>query len=500
MVILPLFFLGIGYSQDLFFESEQNSKIKNEIVAEVGPLKITAEEFVYNYEFGPAFPKRRENSKLTHLNYMINEKLLALDGYGNGMMEKETAKVILSDIEADLATEEMFVKEIMPEIKVDSVEIEKVIEKKLSEYYIKWLYAEDLPELENLLMKLKDKISFDSLFNGQLNDSIFVDDRQLTSSLYNIYFKNPQLAQIIDTLTPGKISDPIHTDDGWYIVTIENVWKNMITSESEYNKLKSESINAITKSKMDFLSDQYVKEIFSNENPIIKRDVFNVLRSYLGKFILSAEKYSDWELDEKLEVALTNLGLNRGEKFTGLTLVSSKNKNISIDEFIVWYKNREQYLKILKNDLIEFSKSLEDLVWLMVRDKLLTAQAYQKGYDKSEWVKKQASWWKDKISYSLIRNELSNSVMLTSNEKHSLSRDEKSQSEILSQELSKKIFNEVRELKKKYKIRINEDVLKKLMVSSENDKSSINMFIAKRGNLIPRPAFPSIDNDWAAWE
>ena len=143
-VILPLFYLSLGYSQNLFFEDEQNSKIKNEIVAEVGPLKITAEEFIYNYEFGPAFPKRKENSKLTHLNYMINEKLLALDGYGNGMMEKETARVILSDIEADLATEEMFQEEIIPEIKVDSTEIERVIKKKLSEYYIKWLFAEDM--------------------------------------------------------------------------------------------------------------------------------------------------------------------------------------------------------------------------------------------------------------------------------------------------------------------------------------------------------------------
>jgi hypothetical protein len=329
---------------------------------------------------------------------------------------------------------------------------------------------------------------------------VFVDDRQLTSSLYNIYIKNSQLAQIVDTLNPGKISDPIHTEDGWYIVKIENIWKNMITSESEYNKLKSESINAITTSKIDFLSDQYIKGIFSSENPIIKRDVFNVLRSYLGKFILAAEKYSGWGLDDKLQAALTNLGLNSREKFSGLTLVESKNRNISIDEFIIWYRNREQYLKLSKNSLIEFSKSLEDLVWLMVRDKLLTAQAHQKGYDKSEWVKKQAGWWRDKISYSLIRNDLSNSVMLTSDEKHSLSENEKSQSEILSQELSKKIFYKVHELKKKYKVVVIEDILKKINVSSENDKKAIDMFIVKRGNLIPRPAFPSIDNDWAAWE
>ena len=231
-----------------------------------------------------------------------------------------------------------------------------------------------------------------------------------------------------------------------------------------------------------------------------KRDVFNVLRSYLGKFVLTSEKYSEWDLDNKLEIALTNLGLKRGEKYTGLILVTSGNSNISLDEFIIWYRNREQYIKLLNTDLISFSKSLEDLVWLMVRDKLLTTKAYQNGYNKSEWVIKQVGWWKDKISYSIYRNELANSITLNSEEQRLLTEKKKTQSEIMSQELSRKIFNKIIELKKKYKVVINEEILDKIKVSSENDKKAIDMYIVKRGNLIPRPAFPTIDIDWASWE
>ena len=497
---MPLFYLSNIYSQNLFFEGDENSKNKNEIVAQVGTLNITSEEFIYSYEFGPAFPKRKENSKLIHLNYMINEKLLALDGYEKGIMEKESAEEIYKDIESDLAAEEMFQKEIVPGINITDAEIEKVIEKKQREYQIKWLYAKDIQQLENYVKSLKGGVSFDSLFNYQLNDSVLIDDRQLTSSLYNIYVKNPQFAQIIDTLNPGKISDPIHTDDGWYIIKIDNIWKNLITSESEFNKLKSESVNAITKSKMDVLSDQYVKKLFSEENPIIKRDVFNVLRSYLGKFIITPEKYTEWDLDHKLDIALNDLGLKRGEQYPGLTLVEIKDSKITLDEFIIWYRNREQYIKLLKNDLIEFSKSLEDLVWLMVRDKLLTKKAIEKEYDKAEWVKKQSGWWRDKIAYSSYRNELANSITLNSEEISLINEKKKSQSEILSKELSKKILYKILELKKKYKVTINEDLLGKIKVSSENDKKAIDMYIVKRGNLIPRPAFPSIDIDWASWE
>ena len=488
-----------SYSQNLFFEGDENSKNKNEIVAQIGAIKITAEEFIYSYEFGPAFPKRKDDSKRTHLNYMINEKLLAWDGYEKGLMEKEFAKGIYSDIESDLITEELFKKEILPKVDINESEIEKVIDKKLSEYEIRWLYASDSELLQNYLQQLKNGISFDALFNAQISDSVFIDDREMKSSLYNLYIKNPIFAQIVDTLSAGDISAPIHSDDGWYIIKIENIWKNIITSESEFNKLKSESINAITKSKMDILSDQYVKGLFESENPTIKRDVFNVLRSYTGKFSLSSEKYSEWELDKKLDNALTNLGLKRGEKYTGLTLVTSESSNISLDEFIIWFRNREQHIKLSKNSFIDFSKSLENLVWLMIRDKLLTAKAYQAGYDESDWVERQAGWWRDKISYSVYRNELANSVTLNYEEINQVD-DKKSRTEILNEELSKKIFYRLNDLKKKYKIKINKEVLREIQVSVENDRKAIDMYIVKRGNLIPRPAYPSIDSDWVNWE
>ena len=91
--IFILFFFNLtnSYSQDLFNERNQNNINKDDIVAEVDTIKITAEEFYYNYEFGHAFPKRKSNSKETHLKYLINEKLLALDGYEKGVLEKDTA-------------------------------------------------------------------------------------------------------------------------------------------------------------------------------------------------------------------------------------------------------------------------------------------------------------------------------------------------------------------------------------------------------------------------
>ena len=500
LLILSLLYISNSYSQDLFFEGDENSKIKDEIVAEVDTIKITAEEFFYNYEFGPAFPKRKSNSKETHLKYLINEKLLALDGYDKNIIEQDYQKGVFNDIQSDLASEELFRQEIFPKVEINENEIEKVIKKKLIEYEIKWLYSENQMSIENYLKQLQNSIPFDSLFYSQLNDSVFADDRQMKSSLYNIYVKNPVFGQILDTLKAGSLSTPIKTDDGWYIIKIDNILENLISSETEQQKLRYESIEALTKSKMAVLSDQYVSGLFADENPIIKRDAFNILRSYLGKIVLAPENYSEWELDKKLDIALSNLGLKRNDKYPGISLVICKNNNFSLDDFIIWYRNRDEYIKFVKDNLVDFSKSLENFVWLMVRDKLLSKTAIENGYDKTNWVKKQSAWWKDKIAYSAYRNQLANSVTLNSEEISLVKAKGKSQSEILSDKLTEKILHKILELKQKYKVVINKDVLDKIQVSSENDKKAIDMYFVKRGNLIPRPLYPSIDNDWASWE
>ncbi len=319
-------------------------------------------------------------------------------------------------------------------------------------------------------------------------------------SMFNLNKKNPFLANIIDTLDVGNISTPIYASEGWYIVRFDNKILSLVTTESERNKLIKEAEEALTKSKMDSLSDSYVNNILFENRPTIKRDAFNILRSYLGKYILASEKYNEWELDQKLEKSLSNLGISKNDKYPGIVLIESASQNYHLDDFLLWYKNRQLYIKFIKSDLVEFSKSLENLVWLMLRDKLLTRTAEENNYFENEWVKQQSMWWKDKISYSALRNEYSNSVTLENSEISRLNERENSNADMINKELTKKLLHKVLELKKKYKIEINKGVLNKLIVSSEDDRKAIDFYAIKKGGLIPRPPYPSIDPDWENWQ
>src|SRR5690606_40574297 len=77
-------------------------------------------------------------------------------------------------------------------------------------------------------------------------------------------------------------------------------------------------------------------------------------------------------------------------------LVTLSGGEISIKDFLQWYRNRSNYIKLNRNSIKDFSLSLEQMIWRMVRDKLIAGEAAALNYDKSETVMKQSSWWKDR--------------------------------------------------------------------------------------------------------
>jgi hypothetical protein len=433
---------------------------------------------------------------------MINEKLLALDGYSREIEKKDDVKSILNEFENDIATEEMFIEDILNKIEISEDEIDTVVTQKQLELDIRWLYTETIDNMRKITKALASGISFDSLYLLQFKDSIYLDDRSMKINRFQLGKKNPELVEILDTLPVGKLSAPVEASDGWYIFVIDNIGQNVILTESELMRLKHESINALKKKKMDQTSEKYVNQLLLTQDPVIKRESFNVLRSYIGAYTLTQELYDDWELSEKLGEALKKLQVTKDNVGQSVLVVMNEN-NISLEEFLKWYQNRSQYIKLDKNDLRSYSKSLENLIWRMLRDKLLSEQAFERKFDQTENYTKQVRWWRDKIVYSTIKKEIVESVLLKEDEvvtRGLADSDDKLKSERLNQEITKRLFHKLNDLKSKFDITINEDVLDKIVVSEENNPKAIDFYTVKKGGLIPRTPFPTIDFEWINWE
>jgi hypothetical protein len=501
--IVIILFASSSYPKDkkdtllIDFKTALNDNVGNKILAQVGDKKITIREFLTNYEFGPAFPKRIPESKQHYLDYMINEKLLALEGYSEGINDSSHVKEMLAAIKGDLSTAEMFKNDIEKKIRIGKEELDKAAAEGQINYNIRWLYSKDDSSLSFYESELKKGISFDSLFKLQLSDSVFADQRSMKIDKFKLKARNHEVLNIMDTMKTGEISEPVKAADGWYIFKLDDIWKNMITTQTELNDEKTNAEEAIKQEKMDKMSDIYVDHLLKSETPVIKGDAFAIVRSYLGGYELPKQKYEDWKLGERLHEQINKLKIKNND-YGLLTLVTLKDTSFNIDDFINWYRMRSEFIKLDKEDFNKFSASIEGKIWQMVRDNLLMKRAYARGYQNSETVKQQLKWWQDKIVYAVMRDKIINSIKLNSNENklNSLPKpDEKKDFEI-----TKIILHKVLALKQKYKIKINKDLLKKIYVDDSNDPKTVDLYIVKKGGIFPHPAYPTIDMLWQNWQ
>lgn len=466
---------------------------EDQIVAQIDTIAITAREFYYSYEYGPAFVKRNKDSRSSYLNYMINEKLLALDGYSRNIDKLEEAESMLEEFKSDLAAEELFKQDVLSKAEISEEEIDTAIVQKSLDVEIKWIYSNSKKEIDSFYKKLLQGDPFDSLFSLQLSDSVFVDERSLKLNRFKLGQMNPGLVKIIDTMKIGAFSPPVYVKDGWYIIKLVNLVRAPILTETEYARLKQETVNALIKKKMDVLSDLYVHSLMLENEPVIKRKTFTVLRSYMAYYFAEPEKYKEWNKSGVLNMNYQNIdSANAG----AAELVELKNGSFSMNDFIYWYRNRSLYIHLNNKDIQNFSAALESMIWQMIRDRLLAAKAKERGLDKLADVKVQSSWWRDKITSSMVKNEIRNSIEINFKEVN-VNEDKAGK---LGQEYNARLLRKILSLKKKHVVEINNEILNAIPVSSENDPKTIDFYTVKKGGLIPRTPYPAIDYEWINWE
>jgi len=497
--------------------SIENPRYQSMVVARVGSHQITAQEFLLNYAFGPAFPKREKQSKTEYLKYMIYEKLLALDGYRHQIDKTEDARLSLAEMQGDLATEELYKHDILSKIHVTEKAIQLGISQDHVSCSVRWIYTRTPEEMEGALVGLAHGISFDSLYRLQFRDtSVKADDRSMVMSRFRIGMHNPQLARVLDTLHIHHLSAPIQTPDGYYLVYLADAERDVMVNQSEEIKQHEDVKRALIQHLADSLSDRYVQKLVTDHHPSIERRTIDILHAHFAKVMLSASDFDSWRLVPRL---LDRWGPVEYERVDpSLVLVTSRGIKFTSGDFLNWYRAREVNLKFTLTTPEAMFASLEGYVWQMVRDRLLTVRAYQRGYQHLPRVKEQLAWWKDKIVYNIIKAGLEDSIHPTNTALQEYYREHErdfrdtsgvvipfnnAKEDVLrawfSFELTKATVHRVLKLKEEYHISINDQILDQLTVDSENDPRAIDVYVAKPGGIFPRPAFPTIDYSWQTW-
>ncbi len=489
------------------------------VVARIGPATISAREFLLSYEFGPAFVKRHKDSKRRHLDFMVNEQLLALDAAGRGGRSAPEVRRSVSEIEGDLVTEELYRDDVLSKVRFGEEEIRDATAAQRIHHSIQWLYAPSREGVEYYRGLLARGLGFDSVFALQLGDSVTADLRSWDATRFKLKTLRPSIARVIDTLQLQVASAPIEGPDGWYIVFLRNTEMDLITTGPEELQQRENARRALTQQKADSLSDSYINRLMLSHTPEIERRTFDLLGAYLAQFWLPDEMrgamLNELSIDrETILSAIADIG-----KFGSEPLVKMKGRSVPLARFLAWYRAREHVLRLRATSVRAYQASLQQMVWRMVRDGLLIERAMQRGLEKRESVLAQKAWWEDKTLYSLEKKRLADSIALddaallryydqhrrnyrgADGEMLSFAQaKDQVRSDCFTAEFSRRLLHRLVALKRKYPVIIFDDVLRRLPVADEDDPRAIDMYFAKKGGTFPHPAFPTIDQDWQGWQ
>lgn len=478
-------------------------------VASVGRFFITKQDLLDSYEFGPAFVKRLNNPLRRHLDFMIDERLLALHAEGLKYDTTQFVRERVSALEEDLAVDELYKDEVLSKVTLSDKEIETGVQRAKTHLQLRWLFSENKQKAEELARRLKGGVPFDSLYTMQGD----TNDRRLETTILNLERDVPELGRGIRSLHIHQASAPLQGPDGYYIIRIDNVWHNPLTTEFEYEKIRHETVEALRTSKADALGRDYVRFKMKSANPIIKAEGFNIVRAYLADKGLSRDMQVKWNIPSTFMTEAGPTPINASEKFLGRPVVTFAGRMLTVREYVRWFDIRQFQLK--RSSLAAFNASVKQSIWKLVEDKMLSQEAYARGLNNRPEVQHEANKWEAKLLYLAGRSHVMRSISTPDSALRSrYQRYQKRYRDVDGKQLSfeqtrdrvradlyydeeqRIMFQTIQQLRKHYQVKVNAEVLKALETSVLPDREAIDVKFYKPGGTFPRVAFPSIDERW----
>ena len=483
------------------------------LVAQVGRFAITSKDLLDSYEFGPAFVKLGPKPLRRQLEFMIYERLVALEAERLGYDTSSFVRERVSALEEDLAVDELYRKDILSKVTLSPQEIDKGIEKAKVNLRMRWIYAESEAEARRFSASLKQGASFDSLYQDALKTLDGAADRSHETTWLKMERDNPEFAQALVGMRSQTVSDPIKGADGYYLVWIDEIWRNPISTQSEYHILRDQAVTIQRMVKADAIAREYAHEKMKTTNPVIKAEGFNIVRAHIAEKGLSKQKRITWAIPETFMTEAGPRPLSASPKFLNRPLVTFGNQTLTVRDYVRWYDIRQFQFKT--HSLAAFNSSLKRTIWKMVQDKILSRDAYSRGLHLRDTVQHETRKWDAKLLYLAGRSHILRSIPLSDEalaryyqqhkhwyrgEKGKLQTFEEAKLEVrwdyLREEETKALHRSLQRLKKEFPVTVNEEIVADLEGSIRSEGAPINVIFYKPGGTFPRVAFPTIDEAW----
>jgi parvulin-like peptidyl-prolyl isomerase len=460
------------------------------VVAKVGNYKIYESEFKERFDFS-AHPrllqsKDQQLAKHEFLKQLIAEKLLSLEAQEKGLGQSEIFSNIITPLENMFVRDALYNMEIKNKCSYSQEEINEGVDRISKVLKVKFLFSKNWDELEEIHRHLKTGASFDSLLFSRIESK----DQDLPKEI-TFGTMDKDVEDIVYELNPGEFTNPIESEDGYYILKLIDVEKNPALKDRE---MLLEDVKRIVETRAEYRRYvEYYRNFFSEHRVTADKEIFeNLIKIFVPRFnekyFNNKSLYPDSPPEGKEIKSPLPLGEGWGEgkathKYflrgdevsSALQIVNSNLQNkifIKLSDKpikVKYFLNQLSLDGFFVRDISELSirASLSAYIRKFIEDELLTITGKEKGLENSPGIKKYLSMWEDSYLSKMLMVNIFDSLKVTEEEVHLIYQDNNGRgfhlefvniAEVLSDSLSviETVLNglrngaDIKELAKKY--------------------------------------------------
>lgn len=447
----------------LIFLSPLITAQKERVVAETGSRKIYESEFKERFDFSVHHGVQKEDrlkAKQDFLHQLIAEKLLSIEAGRRGSDTLEAFKDLMIPLENMFVRDALYTSEIKNKISYSKNDIDEGVLRISKLLKLKFIYSKDQHEIEEIFSLLLKGASFDSLLNLRNEAEEQKVPREVTFGA-----TEKPVEDAVYSLMIGEFTRPVESEDGFYILKLIDIEKNLNLKDQE---LIREDVKRIVQTRAEFgRYQEYHRNLFEKERAAADREIFEKLSSeFVKKF---KEKYSVQKKEYGDKFFLINGEISSVSKSFQPDLLSRPfiklEKPVNLKIFLNQLSQEGFYVQ----DTTELSirSSLSSYIRKFIEDQVLTEEGERNGFDNSDEVKKYTGMWKDYYLSKMLMMNMFDSVKVGEEEAYSLYKQNKDMNihlpliniaEVLtdSLEVIETIMNElaagknIKELAKKY--------------------------------------------------
>lgn len=402
--IFPIIFLPLFAFVLFHCGRKENPEKKEIILARIGDRIITQNEFLRRAEYTirPAYCSGDGYiHKKIVLNSLIAEKLLALEaGDNNELMQNEDVRLYLQGRKEQAMRQWSYYKEGFEKVELDDDEIKNVYDLAGRSYKLAYFSVNDAALAERVRKEIQTGKSFE--------DSHRAGGTLAQIAEREVAYEAPESKVIHEALFSSELKKdqilgPLKVEDGSALfLKIEGWTDHLAISDAQIQRRWQDVSQRLTESMAEDVYDEYIGKLMRGKRLEFDPSTFRKIVNIVGPYYLKSSDEKKTMFNKQLWNAddNTNMMASMGNQLDAILDAPL----FRIDGQIWTVRDLEKEMKIhplvfRKRQLSkrDFAEQFKLAVVDMVRDRYITKDAYEKGYDREETVQRSVETWKDNL-------------------------------------------------------------------------------------------------------